>query len=90
VQRLATGPTSLSTCEKKMRFTSVVVGLLATAASASIIPLKRDYTLHERRDAAPKKWIKRSTVNDAVILPIRIGLTQSNLDKVCIKKAMWM
>ena len=39
------------------------------------------HILHEKREAAPQQWKKRSRVEPSVVLPVRIGLTQSNLDK---------
>lgn len=37
------------------------------------------FVLHEKRDGAPHQWTKRSRANADEILPVRIGLVQSNL-----------
>jgi tripeptidyl-peptidase-1 len=37
------------------------------------------FVLHEKRDGAPHQWTKRTRAHPEEILPIRIGLTQSNL-----------
>ncbi|KAF8855369.1 subtilisin-like protein [Acephala macrosclerotiorum] len=39
------------------------------------------HIVHERRGTIPKPWIKRNRVDGTAELPIRIGMTQSNLDK---------
>lgn len=53
--------------------------LLLRLALAS--PLASVTTLHERRDNLPRGWTKSEEVPGDVVLPMRIGLTQSNLDK---------
>ena len=47
---------------------------------ASAIP-SAPHVLHERRVGEPKHWEKTSRLDPDVVLPMRIGLTQSNLDK---------
>jgi tripeptidyl-peptidase-1 len=37
--------------------------------------------VHEKRFVPPSQWIKRDRVSSAAILPVRIGLKQSNLEK---------
>lgn len=63
-----------------MHFSSlaVVATLLATAAAAPA-NVKR-HVLHEKRGPSVN-WVKREPVHPDVKLPMRIGLTQSNLDK---------
>jgi tripeptidyl-peptidase-1 len=39
------------------------------------------HVVHERRDFQSSRWVKRDRVAEDVILPVRIGLTQTNLDK---------
>jgi tripeptidyl-peptidase-1 len=41
----------------------------------------QNFVLHEKRDGAPHQWTKRSRADADEILPVRIGLTQSNLHK---------
>ena len=40
-----------------------------------------NFVLHEKRDGAPHQWTKRSRAHTDEILPVRIGLVQSNLHK---------
>ncbi|KAJ6177663.1 hypothetical protein N7519_008124 [Penicillium mononematosum] len=54
--------------------------LCALAASAMAVPTAHDYQLHERRDFIPKSWVEGKKLDGHVSLPVRIGLTQSNLD----------
>lgn len=56
-----------------------VIGLFAAEIAAA--PLSSSHVVHERRDVVPKAWIKRDRIDGAIELPIRIGMTQSNLDK---------
>jgi tripeptidyl-peptidase-1 len=55
--------------------------LIALAAQAAAVPHPVNLVVHERCDAAPKEWIKRGRVDGNAKLPVRIGMTQSNLDK---------
>lgn len=41
----------------------------------------QEYAVHERRDAAPAGWARVEKLDRRAILPMRIGLTQSNLEK---------
>ena len=38
------------------------------------------HVLHEKRDAAPVAWTKQSRAPKDTVLPVRIGLTQRNLE----------
>ncbi|PMD36236.1 subtilisin-like protein [Hyaloscypha variabilis F] len=60
-------------------FALSILGALATQAAA--VPHAVNHVVHERRDAIPKSWIKRDRIDANVELPVRIGMTQSNLDK---------
>jgi tripeptidyl-peptidase-1 len=40
-----------------------------------------NFVLHEKRDGALHQWTKRSRAHADEILPVRVGLTQSNLHK---------
>lgn len=51
------------------------IAYLATAAPAPV-----NHVLHEKRESAPRAWTKRDRVNPTIVLPVRIGLTQSNLE----------
>lgn len=54
-----------------------LLGALATSTVALSTP--SSYVLHEKRTAPLKNWIKRSEVHSNAKLPMRIGLTQSNV-----------
>lgn len=56
------------------------VVLFATSAIAAPTSSSK-HVLHEKRTGAPRAWEKRGRVNPLQLLPVRIGLTQTNLDK---------
>lgn len=56
-----------------------VVGTLAVSVIAA--PAPSSHVVHERRDHVPYDWVKWEKLNGRVKLPVRIGLTQSNLDR---------
>ena len=39
-----------------------------------------NHVVHEKRQAKPIFWEKGDRVDPSIILPVRIGMTQSNLD----------
>lgn len=55
--------------------------LLGAAAFAVAAPAPVTHVIHEKRESAPGTWVKRSRVDPAVLLPVRIGLRQNNLEK---------
>lgn len=55
--------------------------LLGAAAAVIAMPAPHDYVVHERRDYIPNSWIKSKKLDGSTTLPVRIGLTQSNLDR---------
>ena len=62
-----------------MHLTSVI--LLGTCvALAATAPTTSRHVLHEKRDATPRAWTKRDRVDPEQLLPVRIGLIQSNLE----------
>lgn len=64
-----------------MRFTlsyfSILGALVANAAAAPSV----NYVLHEKRDGLPPGWGHAEELHGSTILPMKIGLTQANLDK---------
>ena len=65
-----------------MRFASIVAAaLLALTASAVPAPTAGDHVLHEKRDVALPAWMKKDRLHPHARVPVRIGMTQSNLDK---------
>lgn len=51
---------------------AVVAGVLAAPTP--------DYELHERRDFIPSSWTEGKRLDGSASLPVRIGLTQNNLE----------
>lgn len=62
-----------------MHFTSIAL-TAACAIGALAAPAPAGHVLHEKRETAPRAWVKRHAVERNVKLPMRIGLTQSNMD----------
>ena len=62
-----------------MLFKSTFIAAFLTAAALAA-PSPSGHVLHEKRDAPPKRWVKRSIVDAEEILPMRIGMHQSNLE----------
>ena len=62
-----------------MRF-SVFAVVGAFAATVAAAPAPSTHVVHERRDYVPRAWVKWSKLDARVKLPVRIGLTQRNLD----------
>lgn len=60
-----------------MRASLLLFGVTAALAS----PTPRNYVVHERRDALPRVWVEESRLDKSAMLPMRIGLAQSNLDR---------
>ena len=52
----------------------------AIALTATAAPTFTSHAVHEKRRSEPLNWAKYSRVDNSTVLPIRIGLTQSNLD----------
>lgn len=44
-------------------------------------PSAKNLVLHEKRNGAPYQWTKRTRADPNELLPVRIGLTQSNLHR---------
>jgi len=64
-----------------MQFSLSVVAAFA-ALCAALPTTNIPHVLHEKRDApTTTNWVKRGIVPSGNMLPVRIGLTQSNLEK---------
>lgn len=57
---------------------STICALLAIGAIAVPTP-PSTHVVHERRSVTPKYWKRHSKLHVDTPLPVRIGLTQSNL-----------
>ncbi|KAI1455382.1 Pro-kumamolisin, activation domain-containing protein [Annulohypoxylon moriforme] len=64
-----------------MLFPLFLSALVATSASTVSPVLQSNYILHEKRDASLSAWTKRDVVHPSAVLPMRIGLKQSNLHR---------
>lgn len=54
---------------------------VAIAALSGAVPAPIKHVLHEKRDRQSIDWVKGARVERDAVLPIRIGLTQNNLEK---------
>lgn len=58
-----------------------VLSVLYTLLASTLALPSSNKVVHEKRDRIPQAWAKRSKVDGLEMLPVRIGLVQSNLDK---------
>jgi tripeptidyl-peptidase-1 len=66
------------TANSTMRFSQVtLIGIFTTWTYAH----PTSHVVHERRDYVPDAWIKGDRVEGSTGLPVRIGMTQRNLEK---------
>lgn len=64
-----------------MRLSTNIIVLAAVVAGSLASPAPSSHILHEKRSTgASRGWSKRSKLDAEAKLPVRIGLTQSNLD----------
>uniref|UniRef100_A0A093V056 Aorsin n=1 Tax=Talaromyces marneffei PM1 TaxID=1077442 RepID=A0A093V056_TALMA len=56
-----------------------IAGVSALTALAVAAPSPAKHVLHEKRERVSTDWVKGARIERSAILPIRIGLTQSNL-----------
>ncbi|MCJ1400607.1 hypothetical protein MMC11_003813 [Xylographa trunciseda] len=59
---------------------SQLAAAAAFIAIASAAPAPSTHALHEKRDAPGADWVKGARIEGGSILPMRIGLTQTNLE----------
>lgn len=62
-----------------MKSSLLALGALAAGVLAAPAPI--NYVVHERREVMPRSWSEGIRLHGKTVLPIRIGLTQSNLDR---------
>ena len=58
---------------------SQILSPLVLAACCAALPSHVPHRIHEKRNDGFTLWKRGQKVNGSAILPIRIGLTQSNL-----------
>ncbi|KAJ5666609.1 hypothetical protein N7462_011018 [Penicillium macrosclerotiorum] len=59
---------------------SSVLFLGFVAISVTAVPAPSNYEVHERRDYIPNYWAEGKRLDGSTTLPVRVGLTQSNLN----------
>lgn len=57
----------------------IFVTTFLAGVTCAVIP--SSHAIHERRNDQNTKWVKRGKIQSHAILPIRIGIAQSNLDR---------
>lgn len=63
-----------------MFFPSLVV-LLSLSVTAQGAAVPNTHVVHETREISTSRWLKRDRLSSNVVLPMRIGLKQQNLDR---------
>ena len=62
-------------------YSSLLLTSLAFATCITAAPAPfNNHVVHEKREAKPIAWEKTDRVDPSFVLPVRIGMTQSNLD----------
>jgi tripeptidyl-peptidase I len=56
-----------------------VVAAIAALVNAAPAPIK--HVLHEERTILSRDWIKGARIEKSAVIPMRIGLRQTNLEK---------
>lgn len=64
-----------------MHFFDLFAVVSILSASVTAIPSPSSHVIHEKRDNVPKAWTKRNRASPTARLPVRIGLSQQNLEK---------
>ena len=59
----------------------VSIFLAAFLASQAFAIIPNSHRLHEKRSDVPLGWSRGSKVDASRLLPLRVGLTQQNLEK---------
>lgn len=62
-------------------FSKLLVVLLAVPISVvRALPAPVTHSLHEKRSSLPRLWARGDRVDRNAILPVRIGLSQQNME----------
>lgn len=59
---------------------NILLCLLAFVAISSAIAVPLHHEVHEKRETLSPRWTKLDRVESHKLLPMRIGLTQTNID----------
>lgn len=70
-----------------VRLTAVLLLCMGAASMLTAVPSAEaaavlTHQVHERRDAAPSGWTRGERLDRRTVLPVRIALTQRNLDRM--------
>ena len=67
-----------------MRLSSLTWALSLVALVSAVPSRQRrsDLVLHEKRAAEPLDWVRSRRLEPTAVLPMRLGLTQNNMDKL--------
>jgi tripeptidyl-peptidase I len=57
---------------------AVVASIVAFSNAA---PASIKHVIHEKRQTPASDWVKAARIEASAVLPMRIGLTQTNLEK---------
>lgn len=57
-----------------------LVSSLALSTTVAAVAAPNHFVVHENRQSEPLGWIRQERAGQSTILPVRIGLKQSNLD----------
>jgi tripeptidyl-peptidase-1 len=57
-----------------------LLSLLAFAVVLNAVAIQLHHEVHEKRVSLPSRWTKKDRVESHKLLPMRIGLTQTNLE----------
>lgn len=63
-----------------MHFSIIALGAALAALAAGAPTAPATHVLHEKREAPARKWERRSLVDRSIKMPVRIGMTQRNLE----------
>jgi tripeptidyl-peptidase-1 len=63
-----------------MKSTLFAAALVVLITNCDAAPTSARYALHEKRSASSRAWVRGERVESDAILPIRIGMTQNNLE----------
>ena len=58
-----------------------LLAAIAALANAAPAPAQVRHVLHEERKTTSSDWVKGARIEADAVLPMRIGLTQTNLDR---------
>lgn len=61
-------------------FMNVWLGLLAFVVALDAVAIPPHHEIHEKRETLHPRWMKRGRVESTKLLPMRIGLKQTNLE----------